>query len=306
MSTINLQRISVSTFHKIALDTANFSSSYLDDVDMTSDWWDYELPVAALENAQPKYDAVLIDEYQDFKDDWIRLCLQLCKQNVDVEPKFNLFFAGDRLQSIHNAELHSWRNDFDLDMRGRSKLLKISYRAGKQNIALALKFLQNHSGLKDEVERFYRPESEDLDLSEAGLEFVEGGYQDVSDKVQLLVDNGLQLNEILVLCLNQSSCEELISLLSADLQDNSVFVEDIGAVQYSSHLKFTTYHCAKGVEVKAVILVDTDQFNLDELSHEIIERKLMYVGITRASEILIVHANDFAQPSFGSELRNLV
>ncbi|MGR6010886.1 hypothetical protein ACT7CV_03210 [Bacillus paranthracis] len=75
-----------------------------------------------------------MDEYQDFLDDWIRLCVKSCKEHTYVNNQketvtgINLFLAGDRLQSIYNNSDHSWKS-LGIDMRGRSSLLKKSYRA---------------------------------------------------------------------------------------------------------------------------------------------------------------------------------
>ena len=41
------------------------------------------MPAAALANASPMYDAVLVDEYQDFHDDWFRLCKKICRTHPD-------------------------------------------------------------------------------------------------------------------------------------------------------------------------------------------------------------------------------
>jgi superfamily I DNA and RNA helicase len=62
---LNYENISVSTFHKLALDTSNIVVPN----NPNNDFWDRVLPLKALEKACPKYDAILIDEYQDFYDD---------------------------------------------------------------------------------------------------------------------------------------------------------------------------------------------------------------------------------------------
>ena len=41
---------------------------------------DATMPSAALENATPEYDAVLVDEYQDFHLDWFRLCKKFAER----------------------------------------------------------------------------------------------------------------------------------------------------------------------------------------------------------------------------------
>ncbi|OON91922.1 MAG: hypothetical protein ATN34_05280 [Epulopiscium sp. Nele67-Bin002] len=314
LNNVNLNRISVNTFHKTALDTANFSADYLDEVDMTREWWDDELPATALEKAEPKYDAVLIDEYQDFKTDWIRLAIKLCKDyeytnsSGTTHVGVNLFLAGDTLQGIYNPVNHHWFADFELDMRGRIKYLKTCYRTGKQNTFLAIKFLQNHPRLSYEVNKFYKADIDvDIKFGECNecdnIEYLEGGYEGVCDKIQALVDEGTELDEILVLCKTQETCEDIISSLPQQL--SCAFVTDADHNQLTNHIKFSTYQSSKGLEVKTVILVDTDQFTSDS-EQELLDRKLFYVGITRALENLVIHANNFEEPSFAAELKAIV
>ena len=102
--------IEVSTFHSFA--------KYLSGLDKPNDlsgtqqkeWWDATMPSAALENATPEYDAVLVDEYQDFHPDWFRLCKKVCRAHFDGRGKReeSLWFAGDRLQSIYVERPQSW------------------------------------------------------------------------------------------------------------------------------------------------------------------------------------------------------
>lgn len=145
---INYENITISTFSRLALEVANITTSLQGKDD---DWWTYELPQKALEKARPKFDAVLIDEYQDFRDDWIKLCLALCKKHKynNREESENFFLAGDRLQSIYNPKDHTWKS-LGVKVHGgqRSLPLKRSYRSGASHMELALDFLMGDSKLK--------------------------------------------------------------------------------------------------------------------------------------------------------------
>ena len=52
--------------------------------------------------------------------------------------------------------------------------------------------------------------------------------------------------------------------------------------------------------------MDVDYFypNLDK-KKEIMDRKLVYVGMTRASEKLIIHSKNFNKNSFAKEFKNI-
>ena len=59
----------------------------------------------------------------------------------------------------------------------------------------------------------------------------------------------------------------------------------------------TTYHSSKGLENKIAILTDFDR---------LYDRKVAYVGMTRASEHLFIHASDYDDFNFASEIREIV
>lgn len=310
---IKIEHIDVTTFHKMAKDIANIKVPR----QANDEWWDDTLPKLALEKSKPLYDAILIDEYQDFKDDWIRLCISLCKKYVyknslkeDVEG-INLFIAGDRLQSIYNLKVHNWNKDFNLNMAGRSKLLKTSYRSGKENTILALKFLQTSDILVKEVNNFYKDDLDnDLEINDnhnSSIEFIDGSYSEVVSYVKKLIDNDdYSYNDILIVCNHKSECENIKNMLPGNIIANTMFIKDANYSDMKSCLLTSTYYSAKGIESKVVILVDVDEFTeqLDK-NKESIDRKLLYVGMTRASEKLVIHAKNFNKESFAKTIIDL-
>jgi hypothetical protein len=174
---VKLENIDISTFHKFALNIASIGVPQ----GASDEWWDEELPRLSLEKVKPEYDAILIDEYQDFRDDWIRLCVKACrehsylKNNKEDTKGINIFLAGDRLQSIYNNNDHSWKS-LGINMQGKSKLLKKSYRSGDEHIDLALRFLKQIPSLESEVNKFYCPMNE-LTFEnhiKDGISFIEG------------------------------------------------------------------------------------------------------------------------------------
>lgn len=313
LNDIQIQNIDVTTFHKMAKDIANTSIPN----HAQQEWWDETLPKLALEKSRPIYDAVLIDEYQDFRDDWIRVCIKLCKKysyknsyKEEVEG-INLFMAGDRLQSIYNLKTHNWSKDFNINMTGRSKLLKTSYRAGRENIVLALKFLQENDDLAKEVNNFYKDSvDEDIEIRDnhrSSVEFIEGDYLEVSLYINELINkHNYSYNNILVVCKCKSECEKIKNILPANIRHNTRFVKEARDSDMKNCLLTSTYYSSKGLESKIVILVDVDKFtNQLDKNKEVIDRKLLYVGMTRASERLVIHAGNFNTDNFASTIRDL-
>ncbi|MDP7980336.1 UvrD-helicase domain-containing protein [Bacillus sp. WLY-B-L8] len=301
---IRLENIDISTFHKFALDMASISVPK----NAKQEWWNDELPKIATERAHSTCDAILVDEYQDFLDDWIRLCVKSCKEHTYINNKketvtgINLFLAGDRLQSIYNNADHSWRS-LGIDMRGRSTLLKKSYRSGSQHINLALNFLKQEKKLEEEVNKFYCPMNE-LSFENQikdGVSFIEGAYKEISDTIyNLIYKESYKPEDILILCRERNECNKLKKELDYKIRQQTEIQKDIT----EGRLIITTYHSSKGLEAPIVFLVDVDRFEEKQLVQNDMQlRKLLYVGMTRSSERLYIHANSYSKPSFGKVLR---
>ena len=313
LNDIPIENIHVENFHKLAKNISNVNVPK----PTPNDWWDETLPSIVLEKAKPIYDAILIDEYQDFRDSWIKVCINLCKHytyinNANKEVSgINLFLAGDRLQSIYNSKVHNWNKDFGLNMSGRTMLLKTSYRTGRENISLALMFLQNDSSLLKEVNNFYKNE-EDKELSfnalesESSVEFLEGSYRSIVRTVQNLLKDGYKYNDILLICRTKKLCEKIADSFPGKIIDNIVFIKEANDKQLRTKLLNSTYHSSKGLESKIVILVGVDEFTSQiNKKKEIMEKKLLYVGMTRASEKLFIHASSFDDDSFAKDIKDI-
>jgi hypothetical protein len=175
---INYQNITISTFHSLAGEVSTIPPPPV----KNQDYWDIILPFNAIENAKPTYDAILIDEYQDFPDAWIKLCLLMCKKHKHNEQETeNLFLAGDRLQSIYHDKDGSWKS-LGVNIVGRSKLLKTSYRSGSTHINLALDYLMKDNKLKREVEKFYEGRNGICCNyeNESGVDFISGDMDTIN------------------------------------------------------------------------------------------------------------------------------
>jgi hypothetical protein len=261
---VNYQNIEISTFHSLAKSVA--------DIGIVPDpapknYWEIILPYKAIEKARPTYDAILIDEYQDFHDSWMKLCLLLCKKyGHSGQQTENFFLAGDRLQSIYNHSTHNWKS-LGINIAGRSKLLKTSYRSGSTHINLALDYLMKDPSNKREVENFYED-----------IEFIKGDFKVINDLLEDLIKNP-QYNpeDILVLFPSNWLRDNLYKFLNNNLKSNSIASKNI----VENKMNFVTYHSAKGIESKICVLVDVDKVE---------DKKLLYVGMTRASEKLIIHS----------------
>lgn len=276
---VNYQNITISTFHNLAGEVSTITPPTV----KTSDYWDIILPFNAIENAEPTYDAILIDEYQDFPDAWIKLCLLMCKKHEynDLETE-NLFLAGDRLQSIYHDKDSSWKS-LGVNIVGRSKLLKTSYRTGSTHINLALNYLIKDEKLKKEVESFYEGRNGICCnyKTENSVDFINGDLNTINEYLSdLFLNKKYNPEDVLVLVPNvkgSNNKDEVYHKLDDKLKLISVASKDIEP----DKMTITTYHSSKGLECKVCLLL-----NVDNLT----DKKLLYVGMTRASEKLCIHS----------------
>ncbi|HIP26384.1 MAG TPA: DUF2075 domain-containing protein [Flavobacteriaceae bacterium] len=291
LTEINLKNIEATTFHSFALKVANIRIPRY----ASQSFWDEELPEKALSFAKPKYDAILVDEYQDFQNSWLKVCIKSLKKYKDVkgEEQVNLFMAGDRLQSIYNPKAINWNQDIGLDMRGRSKIFKQSYRAGKEHLDFSLKYLMSDESLKSEVEKFYEGSDKIESKTEVqnALLFIEGQFTEVVNKISGLLNEGYVYSDILILANTWQEAKCFYGYLPPYLKEKSKVLKNVE----EGIMNIMTYHSSKGLENKISILLNVDKIH---------EKKLLYVGTTRASEKLYLHSSSFAK-GVGKDLRAL-
>lgn len=172
-------------------------------------------------------------------------------------------------------------------MGGRSKLLKKSYRTAKSHISLALDLLMSDKGLAVDVDKFYEGRSEIGHISDesGSLSFLQGANSAIINHIFALINQGgFLLSEILILTPNWSIADEIYQRLPQSIKKQT---------RVSKHFRedemiITTYHSSKGLERKVVILVDVDSIK---------EKKVLYVGVTRASDSLYIHSYNSSKDS---------
>lgn len=97
--------------------------------------------VERVDNSQKKYQAILVDEAQDFYDEWFQAML------AALDPTTNsLFFAYDNTQSVYgqpHRRKNNWRwTNLNIIVTGRSQIFDLNYRNSPEILELAWKFIQ--------------------------------------------------------------------------------------------------------------------------------------------------------------------
>jgi len=169
-------------------------------------WYDWDdvpfLALEALDEQHPmagKYDAVFIDEAQDFAPSWIQVTKALLK------PGGNLFICDDPAQSIFCS--YTWPQK-GLSVVGRSRVLRVPFRSTREISQAAHSLIEADETLRQTEER-PEPDFTSYELGSGPLpaliacQDVEAEIALVSGKVQELLDGGVVPGQIAILCHNR-------------------------------------------------------------------------------------------------------
>ena len=254
-----------------------------------------KLATAVAESRNPPFDFIVVDEAQDIGVAHLRFFAALGRHRPDA-----LFFAGDLGQRIFQQPF-SWLA-LGVDIRGRSKTLRVNYRTSHQ--------------IRMQADRLLGPEVSDAD----------GNREERRHTVSVF--NG-PVPEIRVLSSQEEEVEQVGQWLSGHEKDGvaphefGVFVRSAAeldrarsAVQLSGlpfrvldenvattsgHVSISTMHLAKGLEFRAVVVMACDdeiiplQERIETVGDDAdlqevydTERHLLYVACTRARDHLLV------------------
>lgn len=237
----------------------------------------------------------IVDESQDLGVPELRMLAAITLQGPDT-----LFFAGDLGQRIFQ-EPFSWKA-LGVDIRGRSKTLKVNYRTSHQirqaADRLLPKVVQDVDGIEQDrrgtVSVFNGPDPKVRTYPDAARE-----SQGIAEWIKGLVAEGVAPAEI-----------GLFVRSNAELARARAAVKSAGQMQLElseraedrqGRIAIGTMHLAKGLEYKAIAVMAcdddvlplkdrvesvADESELDEVYET--ERHLFYVACTRARDQLLV------------------
>lgn len=256
------------------------------------------------------YDHAIIDEAQDISVSELRFLAALCGSR-----KNGLYFAGDQGQRIFRAPF-SWKS-LGVDVRGRSRSLKINYRTSHQIRSRADGLLPRETtdvdGNKEErggtISAFDGPEPQIQVLDD-----YESEQKAVADWIKGCVDTGIEPQDIGVFVRTSDQFER--ALKATELAGYSGKVVDQIQPSPKGCIAVMSMHLAKGLEYRAVAVIASDDeilplqeriasaaddSDLEEIYNT--ERHLLYVACTRARDRLLVTGVDPAS-EFLDDLQN--
>jgi superfamily I DNA/RNA helicase/mRNA-degrading endonuclease RelE of RelBE toxin-antitoxin system len=254
----------------------------------------------------------VIDEAQDLGVPELRMLAAVTPGGPDA-----LFFAGDLGQRIFQ-EPFSWKA-LGVDIRGRSRTLKVNYRTSHQIRQAADRLLPkivqdvdgNEQDRRGTVSVFNGPDPELQTFIDANREI-----QGVADWIKHSVAEGIAPAEIGVFVRSNNQLARARAAVKASGHTQLELSDRLEEPQ--GRVAIGTMHLAKGLEYKAVVVmacdddvlplqerIETvaDESELDEV-HDT-ERNLFYVACTRARDRLLVSGVKPASEFF-SDLRHPV
>jgi hypothetical protein len=235
------------------------------------------------------YQAVLVDEGQDFADSWYRLLLRA------LDPAANrLFIALDSSQNIYRRRI-SWRS-LGIQIAGRTRVLKRNYRNTRPILSAAYAMVHEldvtEADPGDLISSLVVPDQalRDGPAPElAQLDSAAAVRQHAREWIGVRLARGIPPGEILVLGHNRLGMGKVAGWLDGQKVPASFLPEQ----RVDGTVGVSTIHSSKGLDAGHVLILNAHE--LDDLKTREEARRLLYIGMTRARDELCI---SFARPSW--------
>lgn len=252
---------------------------------------------AVAQSKHPPYEFAVVDEAQDLSISNLKFLAALGGNRPNA-----LFFAGDLGQRIFQQPF-SWKS-LGVDIRGRSRTLRVNYRTSHQIRMQADRLLGpqvsdadgNTDDRSDTVSVFNGPAPVIRVLATEASEL-----EAVSNWLKDLLKAGLAPHEIGIFVRSSAQSGRARAAAEAAGVPFRILDEHVGTV--SGYASISTMHLAKGLEFRAVAVMacDDEVIPLQERIEAVgddadlkevydTERHLLYVACTRARDHLLVTA----------------
>lgn len=228
-----------------------------------------------------KYDAILIDEAQDFEQDWFKPIVEV------LNPKTNsLLITCDGLQGIYERKNFSW-SSVGIEARGRVRRFEKSYRNPIEIGRIAQETLpKNLKDMLDKVDEYLSTKefmgthgSVEVMVSESRTE----EYRKLIEKISRILKQPQSVLMLFKYNLMKRNFEHPLFDLLQEKDINWKGLEDYN--YNSSGLLIGTLHGTKGLEFDTIIIPEINSYESEK------DRQLLYVGMTRSKRKLILSAN---------------
>lgn len=267
------------------------------------------------------YDAIFVDEGQDFVPEEYQLLLDLVKTHPQTGEKTLVVFYDDA-QNLYARPRPNWKQiGIDVQRGDRARVMKECFRNTREIVELAFNVLLG-SQAPPHMRVQTRTYAEVNDLKQWGLVEEHGDHFRVrfaertfrkpiiykfpsrsrekewlaTEIVRLVEEEQVRPEDILVLFHRKEDFEDLPLLIEAKAKNNSIkgFLRPYGQnpdrdeyIFREGHLTISTTHGAKGYDAQVVFVVGADLFDSENEG-----RASFYVGATRAKLVLYISGLD--------------
>ena len=241
-----------------------------------------------------QYAALLIDEAHDLADDWLAAAVRM----VDPATK-SLLVLYDDAQSIYQKSRRKLSfAKLGVEARGRTEILKINYRNTREVLSLAMEcarpILQEKSSSDGDDVPLVLPDSAGRTGPLPVLRrFAKPAHEHrfVAERIAELRAAGRSLNDIVI----AARVAYPLRVVQEVLQKHgirAVHLKEAGrAGAGDEFVRLTTLHSSKGLEFPVVFLIGLNLLDAREAALPD-ELRLLYVGMTRATQELYLSASD--------------
>lgn len=241
-----------------------------------------------------KYTHILIDECQDLS----RCQLEILKSMYNEKQYSSFLLIGDTAQSIYPKSWLAYNSykSIGFDMKGRAKYLSKNYRTTAE-IAKAAYSLIEEDELVTKNEYYVKPVS----IDRHGDLPVYKKFENISEEYKFVVEKiynlskSISLSEIAIVARKNNMLTDIQKHLIEKGIECKQIKSSTSAFE-KDKISLLTLHSVKGLEFKVVIIIGLNEgimpslenISTDEEIHISMERKLLYVGMTRAKNTLIL------------------
>jgi hypothetical protein len=264
-----------------------------------------------VDQIEPLCDAIFIDEAQDMGPSTLKLLSRLVRATDEADKNsrsINIFY--DNAQNLYGRSTPKW-SDLGLDMRGRSTVMKESFRSTKPITEFAMNVLYrlmppeespDHKELVQRglVEKVKRGESSWWDVRFTQVDgpkprfrrfaSMEAEFEGLADDlVRLISTEGVSPGDIVLLLNGKYFGDYLRRHVAPRLASLGVEISEQRNKSFERHERTvlaTTPHSFKGYDAEVVLIPAVDHF----CSKDQILAHNLYVAMTRARSLLVLYS----------------
>lgn len=241
-----------------------------------------------------KFDMIVVDEGQDFQDEWLKFLFDKMLKGIDPKDR-NLIVAADDAQRVYKSRTFTWTN-LGIPMMGeRSKILRKIYRNSARVWGFAGFLLGDIKKFYDENPELQFTPKRGVDPKLIECKSLNEQIEECIKEIKEISSVGYSWRNVLVLYHSRNYrgfpiVERLIERLT---QENIPFewitesMESKNTFKWENDsVKISTAISAKGLDAPKARTLNAESYNSEDADYD--ETKMMYVALTRAREELVI------------------